>query len=122
MRILHFGGFYSDRFAGLERHVDYVLRGLQSHCESGSLVGHDRYAATEVDEEGYGVKRVITWRGDIARQKCLLWLHRPFLGPTACMSCGYAPWPRSPRYAAIEFQLFPSTDAPTAASRCQSCR
>ncbi|MDA8205434.1 MAG: hypothetical protein M0Z36_05145 [Thermaerobacter sp.] len=58
MRILHFGGFYNDRFAGLERHIDHLRRGLQSHCESGSPGVHDRYAATQVNGEGYIVYKV----------------------------------------------------------------
>ena len=55
MRVLHFGRFYNDRFGGLERHVDLLLRGLQPYCGSDNLVAHDQYAAAQVEGEGYTV-------------------------------------------------------------------
>lgn len=55
MRVLHFGRFYNDRFGGLERYVDTLLRGLEPYCVSHNLVAHDRYAQAVVRANGYEV-------------------------------------------------------------------
>ena len=55
MRVLHFGRFYNDKFGGLERHVDLLLRGLKPHCEADNLVAHDHWERAVIATESYTV-------------------------------------------------------------------
>ena len=55
MRVLHFGRFYDDKFGGLERHVDALLRGFKAHCEADNLVAHDHWARAVVATGSYTV-------------------------------------------------------------------
>ena len=55
MRVLHFGRFYNDKFGGLERHVDLLLRGLAPHCQVDNLVAHDRWARATIATDNYTV-------------------------------------------------------------------
>ena len=55
MRVLHFGRFYNDKFGGLERHVDLLLRGLKPYCETDNLVAHDGWARAVIATGSYTV-------------------------------------------------------------------
>ncbi|MDA8389144.1 MAG: glycosyltransferase [Gammaproteobacteria bacterium] len=55
MRVLHLGRFYNERFGGLERHVDLLLRGLAPYCAVDNLVAHDHFASATIPVEAYTV-------------------------------------------------------------------
>ena len=55
LRVLHFGRFYNDKFGGLERHVDLLLRGLKPYCQADNLVAHDHWERAVVATGSYTV-------------------------------------------------------------------
>ena len=55
MKVLHFGRFYNDQFGGLERVVALLLRGLARNIEVGNLVANERFAADELEVDGYRI-------------------------------------------------------------------